>query len=151
MRLAKSGVGFTFAGRRSWVAGRRSEVLVDADRLLRRQQFRRQRDILADVGDGVAGLGDERSALADHVAAALDELTVQSRHSAGDGLHRLEQRVQNRLLQPPRIKVLLLKRDESHSLIRSAGEASAVIAHDDDRLLDDDRLRRRAARQSGRR
>lgn len=127
------------------MAGRRSEVLVNTDGLLRRQQFRRECDFLADVGDGVAGLGDERPAVADHVSAALDELTVQRRHSAGDGLHRLEQRVQNRLFEPPRVKVLLLKTDESHSLVSSEAERNFEIAHDDDWLLDDDRLRRRAA------
>lgn len=71
-------------------------------------QGRRADDLLAEVADGVSFDRDHLPEAGGQRAAALDELPLQDRHSARDGFHRLEQRVQDRLLQAPVVILLVV-------------------------------------------
>lgn len=70
-----------------------------------RVDVRRVDDGLAHVGDLVPAGGHQVAARTQSVAAALDQLTLERRNSASDGLHCLEDGVQHGFLEGPGVIV----------------------------------------------
>lgn len=97
-------------------------------RVLRRDQVRGQGNLFADARDGVTAGRDQLARAAHQVARALDQLALDGGHAAGDGLHRLEQRVQDRLLQRPAIEVgvLLWKQERVSKSVNSSSNSDFV-------------------------
>lgn len=66
------------------------------------------RELLAEGRDNVPGFNDNVALGRQQVAAALDQLSLQSQHAAAYRLEGLGQRAENRLLEVPRTEGLLL-------------------------------------------